>query len=696
MLRGWLGGRQHGDAASLNAIEESQFLEEAMHAAAHMMDDDMDRAEAELAEGNSPFHKLGQGLVSFLRATLGFEREFLLQAAERLGEAETSALGHQARAQRHPSTAETSIYSAGTEYSLCAAEVQIMGAVVGVLTESVTESIRGFYKLRKAYLTLDSIMQEEKRHLASLGIDQKCADSVLFVDSHVPIPSSRPESSKGKSVAGSTKAASVKSHHTASVKASPEDKEASGNSTPPGSSEATEKMDQLRLGDPETLTRLRRLSSSFAQGPSAEIFGDNVIDTFIHSGSNLCYGIIMLMVSMLPPTFSTLSKIAGFKGDRLAGLGLLWQASKFENVNGAFAGLMILAYYNGFIGFCDVLPLTGRGAYPEERCRKLLDGFRKRFPNSRLWILEEARMLSTERRLEEASVLLDGVSPSSMKQVAAFQCFERSLNAMYLHQYEVCSVGFQKMVTLNNWSHGLYYYAAGISHVERYRELKKSDPTGAADHAKKAGEMFAKVPEHIGKKKFMARQLPFDVYVSRKLQKWEARAKKWKVDLVDAVGVSPIEEMIYFWNGYKRMRPEHLEVSLEKLEAWASAENPEWEKEALDEKAIYAALKAAALRNLGRREEAVELLDKEVIVHPWTDFKGGLKDNWTCPVAHYEKGVNMWFDFLSTGSSNEVLLKESLKWLEKAASWESYDLDTRVGLRVSMSIETVKRELEKL
>ncbi len=47
-------------------------------------------------------------------------------------------------------------------------------------------------------------------------------------------------------------------------------------------------------------------------------------------------------------------------------------------------------------------------------------------------------------------------------------------------------------------------------------------------------------------------------FVTRKIEKWEARAKGLKVDLVDAVGVDPIEEMNFLWNGYSRMDAEGI------------------------------------------------------------------------------------------------------------------------------------------
>jgi hypothetical protein len=41
----------------------------------------------------------------------------------------------------------------------------------------------------------------------------------------------------------------------------------------------------------------------------------------------------------------------------------------------------------------------------------------------------------------------------------------------------------------------------------------------------------------------------FDIFVTRKLAKWEARAKEWNVSLVDAIGVDPVEALAPFQPG---------------------------------------------------------------------------------------------------------------------------------------------------
>jgi hypothetical protein len=153
--------------------------------------------------------------------------------------------------------------------------------------------------------------------------------------------------------------------------------------------------------------------------------------------------------------------------------------------------------------------------------------------------------------------------------------------------------------------------------------------------------------------------------------------------------------MVYFWNGFKRMHTLDLEKSLQRL-TWSEslANKIPWEKEAIDEKAVYAVLKATVLRNLGRTKDARQVLEDNILRHDKSVFKGGYRDNWTCPVAHYEMGVSYWNDFART--SGEEDLDMCLKYLDIVSSWESFDLDARLGVRIKTGQNTVKSMRESL
>ncbi|KAL2221251.1 outer membrane protein iml2 [Thermoascus aurantiacus ATCC 26904] len=683
----WLYGKKPGANAStqsLDSLKESQDLDHALRAATLVLNDDVDGAEAGLDQGNSTYHKLGKGVVGFVRATLGFEQEVMREASERLSEAETSAANDQHRAQHNahaPNAYRSQIYAPGAEFALCQAIAQLMGAIIGVLNESLTESIKAFYKLRKAYITLDTILQMEEKFIQG------------------KLPGDVPDSGK----------ASLDSSHRIGQASKGQ--------------ELSDRLSELALSDEAShsvVSSTPNLAGMLDYGPDSEVFS-NPIDVFVHSGANLCFGILLLIISMVPPAFSKLLSIIGFRGDKQRGLRMLWQASKFHNLMGAIAALALLGYYNGFVRYCDIIPdaMTEEDkaieGYPRERLASLLTEMRSRFPKSKLWLLEESRMNGANRNLEAALELLRGGEPSPLKQVEALRVFERSLNAMYLHKYELCSESFLQCVELNSWSRSLYYYIAGASHLALYRYNRDGDPEFAKKHADKATELFRKAPTQAGKKRFMARQLPFDVFVTRKVAKWEARAKEWKVDLVDAVGVDPVEEMIFFWNGHGRMTTEQLEESLRKL-SWSDSDaNKNWHREGLDEKAILALLRAAVLRALRRHDEAKELLQSQILQHDRALFKGHLKDDWTCPAAHYEMAANLWMErptyvaiHGTAGSSSTAApaegtagpdaeklerqkVRECKEYLEKAAKWESYELDARIGLKVTAGMEAIQK-----
>lgn len=308
-----------------------------------------------------------------------------------------------------------------------------MSAVVGVLNESLTESIKGFYKLRKAYMTLDAILKMEEEFMQSKESKDVTPPGPRS-QAHGPTDDASPDDLKEPANSNGADGETVK---------------------PVDDTELAEKLSDLEVSQESTATdspvsagaSTPASSNMLNYDPDSDIFSSH-IDVFVHAGANFCFGILLLLISMVPPSFSKLLSIIGFYGDKTRGLRMLWQASKFHNLIGGMSAFAVLGYYNGFVRYCDIIPDATPGVdedvegYPRERLAVLLNEMRTRFPNSQLWLLEESRMDGANKNLERALELLRGDKQSPLKQVEALRVFERSLNAMYLHRYELCAESF--------------------------------------------------------------------------------------------------------------------------------------------------------------------------------------------------------------------------------------------------------------
>ena len=118
--------------------------------------------------------------------------------------------------------------------------------------------------------------------------------------------------------------------------------------------------DTLNLPPPQIHSSAQSVLSSIETSPSlAQNASDNhlhvsTIDEYIHSGVQLCFGILQVVLSLIPPAIGKVLSIVGFRGDREVGLRLLWRtAITCRNVHGELALLFILVFYDGPVQFVD-------------------------------------------------------------------------------------------------------------------------------------------------------------------------------------------------------------------------------------------------------------------------------------------------------------------------------------------------------
>ncbi|RDA83985.1 hypothetical protein CP532_6955 [Ophiocordyceps camponoti-leonardi (nom. inval.)] len=656
-------------AAAAATAKHHADLADALRWMGIMMNDDLDRALDELRKGDSCFHDFGSAIALFLRAMLGLEKAVLAETATALAELETRAWNDAKAAQRAAASNSSAanvrrrVYPPGTEYDLIRAEAQLMGAVLGVLQESIVEAMRGFYKLRRAYVVLEGIVDVEVKARAAAAAAAEGEGGE--VESSSGADSSSGAGSEGRS-AGRTNGSSAAT--------TPEPAELTG--TGSGTTlnhKCRDDDDVLDLDDP--------------------------VDDFIHGSANTSFGLVLLLLSLTPPAFSRILSAVGFRGDRDRGVHLLWRSSSREDISGVFSGMLLLGFYNVLVGSVDIMPdeQDSKGdreaealGPPRARCRRLLAEMRARYPESQLWRIEEARMLAGQRRLSDAIALLRSGPEPKMKQVAALSAFELGVSALAAQDWALARDTFAHCVEISNWSPAMYDYMAGCASLELYRD----GGPDAASHKEQAEKLLRRAPVTAGRKRLLARQLPVEVFLQRRVRGWEARATALGVDLADAVGPSPGMEMCYVWNAQRRMGDEELRraealLSWERCHQGAVVEAIRADR---TEVAVWAVNTAAILRAQGRLEEAREVLEREVMAYDGSEFKGTHKADYVLPATTCELSAITWDECCRATTTEErrAKLDECEAELRRADEWEAFSLEARLGMRIQAGRQTVE------
>ena len=139
------------------------------------------------------------------------------------------------------------------------------------------------------------------------------------------------------------------------------------------------------------------------------------------------------------------------------------------------------------------------------------------------------------------------------------------------------------------------------------------------------------------------------------------------------------------------MGDKHLRTSLDRL-SW-SERQPTWSSEAADEKAILSFLRGTCQRFLGDIPSAQATFMESVFSHQLGELKlCDHPDTWPLPVAHYEMAVCYFVAGDAEGPAKDTaLLQKCSEELSKVERWESYDLEARIGMKITTARETLRR-----
>lgn len=713
-------------------LQQAHDFEVALQAMDFMLDDRTDEGLM-LIPGDSEctIKTLANGVIHFLEATLGFEPEVMRKAGDVLAKAESLSSSDRTKFQRLKLKSSNN-FPPGTEYAVCYAEATLLHALVMLLSESMIESAKALLKLRRAYQTLDELLHlikdyERRKKLQRVSVVNESSTSLT----------------SGTSTSTSTYADIP---FTLSEDMLNDAKLA-------GMASQIERMRLSRLngshiGNTPTSERLRTTVGTNAEKACAD--GEehpfdhsselSTIDEYIISGTNLCFGILQLVLSLIPPAIGRVLSVVGFKGSRENGLKMIWQSIQGRNIHGCIGLLALLVFYDGPFQFTDAdfdipdsfnkehtlgtnltheaglslqktrslkIMRTQSAAFqgvgkptlihPGQKLEQALLYARALFPNSALWLLQEARMLASRGRLEESLELMDSIQRDvHMVQVEALLVFDRVMVLMFLHKYERAAQDIPKLLALNAWSPGLYTYIAGSCYLELYRMctigMIEDEKTLArkGEFAAKAKDLMLKVPDLVrGGKKTM----PFDKFLLRKHAEYQENMKKYNINLVDAIGASPTHELMYFWNGYNRMPEADLKIAQKLLDYNVSkhAAFPEHSNNGM----VRNLLQAITLRRLGHIDEGLQLLDSKVLKHiivlqphnqkePYK-YVRHLDDPWLYPTAMYERALFIWKQQGVDG------LDSSRQWLNYAQGYsEDYELSTRVSMKIKAASDRLE------
>ena len=718
---------------------------------------------------------LGNGVIHFLEATLGFEPEKIKKAQECLKLAEDlSTKSEYYNQQNKIYTSDR--YPPGLECKVAYIESCLLGALLMLFNESYLDTVKALYKLKKAYSALSNvnkIVQKKKgenvflkkdRNIDIFNEEDESIDVIEGEDDQYVYYTEYSESEESDEAAEG--AASIDTFYTCFEdpidhnreflsegtfdestvlddsnynNLEPSDlpanlfKEIKNNANTPQNQAYLKQLnkvfqmreDRLRgrhinesfykirknLGDPQKKHHQKKTFPYLNTSGNV----NNTIDEFIESSAGLCYGIIQLILSILPPAVTSVLNAFGFNIDKMEGLHLLWDVVNERNIfSGLSLGTLVI-YYHGPFKFIDNnfnIPIDDKRIesliHPGKKLDEMILKATYVFPDSSLWILQESIVLSSKGELKKALDVINqkDIEETKMLQIKAQLVFCRALLYCCNFDYEKAAEDFIYLLEINEWSHAFYTYFAGCCYLEAYRIciiieqtkgldnvkdpgsrlLKKFsidnntiDPKKQHYYKQKALECMEKAPTLLHTKKFMSNNLPFDKFMLRKLKQFKGIQSKLgsKAQFLDSIPSSPVLELTYLYDGFNRMDSDQLNfasIYLVEFENSATALNID------NQKNLNIFLRSTIAKNMKDYQLANDLLKKQLLPQIYDEktqkFIKLKDDPWMYPSVFYELALINWnLNGMKGLQSSIDFLKQSLHYMS------DYELSSRIGMK---------------
>ncbi|EEB05220.1 eukaryotic protein [Schizosaccharomyces japonicus yFS275] len=407
---------------------------------------------------------------------------------------------------------------------------------------------------------------------------------------------------------------------------------------------------------------------------------EKFVDEFVESGVLSGYAILTFLVSLFPPTLARILSLLSFHGNRKESLEILWTASPYSNIQGAIAGLTLYAFYGMLQGFSSFAPLRFHKELKE--CTDLLSRIHQRYPQGTLWLAMDAKLQYMVGNIDRSLAMLESPLKAQLTQIVASRQFEGALIHLSLRNFPRATKEMLDLLNYSKWSNAFYYYAAGCATLQLAKDSASSkEPTTMAhvkDLMKKAEQYLLTSTQYISQKKFMGSNLPVEVYLSRKLRKWKARAVARNASSITEVMQSPpYVELLYIFS----VNCFHHQVVSDSIR-----------RDVLNAKCTDTdeiALRDFFLGVIARSKKdyaAAEKQYQKVVSLNKSQMQQEDRDFWVIPFAHYELAAMHW------ETKGLTAKHEIVSHLKKASDASGYDWQGRMSLMCQLADQTIKSE----